>query len=153
MPFSQNPYAILYQSRLYILLRYSTFTISGHDFDAAFTRSNCWTNQSVQQVDPTVESTVASCEPPSNRLLQPVGRIKHIKFIPPVESTVASLKRSFNCRAEKLIIQMRSFNQPIQSLNDATKVKCCVTYLLIYLFTMALFMFLRALDLLLTSSQ
>ena len=33
----------------------------------------------------------------SNRLVQPVGRIKHVKFIQPVEPTVASLKLSFNC--------------------------------------------------------
>ena len=71
------------------------FPLVWQDHNAAFTRSNCWTNRSVQPVGPTVGSTVASCERSSNRLVQPVGRIKHVKFIQPVEPTVASLKHSF----------------------------------------------------------
>ena len=52
--------------------------------------------RSVRPVGPTV----GSCKRSADRLVQPVGRIKHVKFIQTVEPTVVSLKRLFNCRAD-----------------------------------------------------
>ena len=75
-------------------------------FNAAFTWSNYWADQS------------------ADRSAQPVGRIKHVKFIQPVGPTVASSKRSSNCRADSRTMQTRSPNQPIKwtynhdALND-----------------------------------
>ena len=45
-----------------------------------------------------------------HELVQPVGRIKPVKFIQPVESTVASLKRSFNWRADSWSNQLDRVN-------------------------------------------
>ena len=47
-----------------------------HRFPAAFTRSYCWANRLAQLLGQPVGPTVASCERSSNRLLQPVRRIK-----------------------------------------------------------------------------
>ena len=62
-----------------------------------------------------------------------VGRIKHVKFIQPVEPTVASLTRTINCRADSWTnYENEVSKQPIESRYKGPSIKYVTLFLMIF---------------------